>query len=86
MRNITFTKKGWSDFLFWSQNDRKVYQKTSKLIEESARNPFDGTGKPEALKFQFKGYWSRRITTEHRLVYSVSKHEIKIVSCRYHYK
>jgi len=85
MRNITFTAKGWSDLMDWSKNDRTTFNKISRLIDETSRSPFDGTGKPEPLKYQLKGYWSRRITDEHRLVYSVSEEEIKIISCKYHY-
>ena len=86
MRNIEFTEKGWEDFIEWSKNERKIFKKISKLIEETSKNPFDGTGKPEALKYDLKGYWSRRITDEHRLVYAVSDTAIKIISCKYHYK
>ena len=86
MKNITFTDKGWADFLEWSKNDRKIFNKISRLIEEASKTPFSGTGKPEPLKHNLTGYWSRRITNEHRLVYSVNNTEIKIVSCKYHYK
>lgn len=86
MRNIEFTEKEWADFLEWSKNERKIFNKISRLIEETSKNPFKGTGKPEALKHNLKGYWSRRITNEHRLVYSVGNNAIKIVSCKYHYK
>lgn len=86
MKNITFTDKGWADFLYWSKNNRKTFNKLSKLIEETAKTPFDGKGKPEPLKHNLKGYWSRRITDEHRLVYSINNSEIKIASCKYHYK
>lgn len=85
MRNITFTAKGWSDLIDWSKTDRKIFNKISDLIEESSKNPFKGIGKPEPLKHHFKGYWSRRITDEHRIIYSVNDAEIKIVSCKYHY-
>jgi toxin YoeB len=86
MRNISFTDKGWSDLLQWSKTDRKIFFKITNLIEEASRNPYKGTGKPELLKNNFKGYWSRRITDEHRLIYSVNDEEIKIVACKYHYK
>jgi toxin YoeB len=86
MRNISFTAKGWDDLIEWSKNDRKIFDKISALIEESSKNPFKGTGKPEPLKHNLKGFWSRRITDEHRLVYSISDSEIKIVSCKYHYQ
>ena len=86
MRNIEFTDKGWEDFIDWSKNERIMFNKISRLIEETSKNPFAGAGKPEALKHNLKGYWSRRITEEHRLVYAVSDTAIKIVSCKYHYK
>ena len=86
MRNIEFTDKGWEDFIDWSKNERIIFNKISRLIEETSKNPFAGAGKPEALKHNLKGYWSRRITEEHRLVYAVSDTAIKIVSCKYHYK
>jgi toxin YoeB len=86
MRNISFTAKGWSDLMEWSKNDPKTFYKISLLIEESSVNPFKGVGKPEPLKHNLKGYWSRRITDEHRLVYAVNDNEIKIVSCKYHYQ
>ncbi len=85
MKNIAFTAKGWSDLIEWSKTDRKIFIRISDLIEETAKNPFKGTGKPEPLKYQLRGYWSRRITEEHRLVYGVNENEIAIVSCRYHY-
>lgn len=86
MRNIAFTAKGWSDLVEWSKTNRKIFNKISQLIEETSKNPFNGTGKPEPLKYRLKGYWSRRITDEHRLVYTISDNEIKIISCKYHYK
>ena len=85
MKNITFTDKGWDDFMGWSKTDRKIFTKISNLIEETARTPFNGSGKPELLKYELKGYWSRRINHEHRLVYSVSESAIEIRSCKYHY-
>lgn len=86
MRNITFTANGWNDLIEWSKTDRKIFNKTSRLIEETSKNPFKGTGKPELLKHKLKGHWSRRITDEHRLIYTVSDKEVKIISCKYHYK
>ena len=86
MRNITFNGKAWTDFIEWSKSDRKIFSKISLLIEETSRTPFNGTGKPEPLRHQLKGYWSRRITDEHRLVYSVNENDIQIISCKYHYQ
>lgn len=86
MRNIAFTAKGWADLIEWSKTDRKIFIRISNLIDEASKNPFKGLGKPEPLKHQLKGYWSRRISEEHRLVYLVDEAEIKIVSCKYHCK
>jgi toxin YoeB len=85
MKNIAFTETAWSDFIEWSKTERKIFEKISTLIEETSRTPFKGTGKPEPLRHQLKGYWSRRITEEHRLVYKVNDQDIQIISCRYHY-
>lgn len=86
MKNIVFSGKAWYDFIQWSKDDSKIFEKISSLIEETSRTPFKGLGKPEPLKHQYKGYWSRRITEEHRLVYIVNQNEIHIISCKYHYQ
>ena len=83
MKNIVFTAKAWADFIEWSKTDRKIFEKISLLIEETSRTPFTGTGKPEPLKHQFKGFWSRRINEQHRLIYSVKESEIQIISSVY---
>ena len=75
----------WDDYLYWQQNDKSTLKKINGLIKESMRTPFDGTGKPEALKENLKGFWSRRINLEHRLVYKVEEDAIYILQCRYHY-
>ena len=85
MKNIVFTAKAWADFIEWPKSDRKIFEKISQLIEETSRTPFTGPGKPEPLRHQFKGYWSRRITEQHRLIYAVKENEIQIISCKYHY-
>jgi toxin YoeB len=85
MKDIAFTGKAWSDFIEWSKTDRKIFEKISNLIEETSRTPFEGTGKPEPLRHKLHGYWSRRISEQHRLIYSVKEYEIQIVSCKYHY-
>jgi toxin YoeB len=85
MKNIVFTDKSWNDFIDWSKNDRKIFEKISTLIEETSRTPFKGIGKPEPLRHQLKGCWSRRITEEHRLVYKVNEKDVQIISCKYHY-
>ncbi len=83
--NILFTENAWDDYLYWQQNDKANLKKINKLIKEIARAPFDGVGKPEPLKFDLAGYWSRRITGEHRLVYKVNDSSVLIAQCRYHY-
>ena len=85
MLDIQFTPIAFEQYNQWPLIDKKIYQRLQKLIVETARNPFEGTGKPEALKHDFKGYWSRRINDEHRLVYRVADTYIKIIACQYHY-
>ncbi|MEI7802457.1 MAG: Txe/YoeB family addiction module toxin [Bacteroidota bacterium] len=85
MRSIGFSPKAYNDLITWSVRDKKVFTKLNDLIIEVARDPFKGTGKPEMLKHQYKGFWSRRITQEHRLVYEVTESQIFIVSCDGHY-
>ena len=82
MRNIEFVPKAFKEYQEWIQTDRKVALRIGDLIRDIHRNPFDGIGKPEALKYQFKGYWSRRIDHEHRLIYSVSEHSNMPISRR----
>jgi len=85
MRKPTFSPEAWEDFLEWAETDVKVMRKILSLIDAAAHTPFDGIGKPEALKHNLKGYWSRRITKEHRLVYKVTDEEILIAECKNHY-
>lgn len=82
---VVFMSDAWDDYLYWQQNDKSTLKKINGLIKESMRTPFDGTGKPEALKENLKGFWSRRINLEHRLVYKVEEDAIYILQCRYHY-
>ncbi|MBK5397501.1 MULTISPECIES: Txe/YoeB family addiction module toxin [Pseudomonas] len=83
--NIEFTPEGWEDYLWFQQNDKAGLKRINLLIKSIQREPFDGLGKPEPLKYNLSGFWSRRITAEHRLVYAVEDGEIRIVMCRYHY-
>lgn len=83
--NVTFTAEAWGHYLHWQKADRKLLEKINALIKECQRHPFEGTGKPEALRGALSGFWSRRVNHEHRLVYRVSAGAIEIVSCRYHY-
>ncbi|WP_102550939.1 Txe/YoeB family addiction module toxin [Vibrio splendidus] len=83
--NLLFSPHAWDDYLYWQKQDKKVIKRINRLIEDSTRQPTSGIGKPEALKENLSGYWSRRITDEHRLVYSFSEETLTIVSLRYHY-
>ncbi len=82
---VSFTDIGWEDYIFWQKEDAKILDKINNLIDECQRDPFKGTGKPEPLTENMTGFWSRRITHEHRLVYLPEDGTIYIVSCRYHY-
>ena len=83
--NLVFTPTAWEQYLFWQTSDKALFRKINALIRECRRHPFEGTGKPEPLKGDLSGYWSRRITREHRLVYKATKDALIIVQCRYHY-
>lgn len=82
---ILWHEKAWEDFEYWIDHDKKIAKKIRRLIKETVREPFDGIGKPEPLKNVWSGYWSRRITDEHRLVYKVQDDFLIIVQARYHY-
>jgi len=82
---IIFTETGWKDYLWFQENDPMRLKRINALIKDATRNPFEGLGKPEPLKSELSGYWSRRINAEHRLVYRSSKAALVIISCRYHY-
>ena len=84
-RKIVFESSAFADFNDWVKLDKKIYRKIIELIKDIDRNPFQGLGKPEALKHDLSGYWSRRINQEHRLAYKVTDDEILILSCKYHY-
>ncbi len=85
--SIQFATKAWEDYLFWQQTDKKIVRKINTLLQDIARgNPYEGIGKPEPLKHAFSGFWSRRITDEHRLVYRVSNDVIQVAQARYHYQ
>lgn len=85
MRDFLFTPIAFEQYNEWQSENKQVFAKLKKLIKECARTPYEGTGKPEALKHDFAGYWSRRITDEHRLVYKVENDCIKIIACKFHY-
>lgn len=82
---ITFTKIAWEDYLSWQKEDKKILKKINALVKEVMRMPFGGRGKPEPLKYDLTGYWSRRIDQEHRLVYQYKQGKVLIYSCRFHY-
>lgn len=82
---VSFVERSWEEFNSWHQSDKKVFSKIQRLIKETIRDPFGGIGKPEPLKDNLNGYWSKRITDEHRLVYKVEKNQLIIISCKYHY-
>jgi toxin YoeB len=82
---IVFSKNSWEDYLSWQTEDKKMLNKINELIKDIQRTAYTGIGKPEPLKFDLAGLWSRRIDREHRLVYQVIGDELLIYSCRYHY-
>ena len=82
---IIFSKNSWEDYLSWQSENKKMLRKINELIKDIQRTPFEGKGKPEPLKYDLAGFWSRRIDREHRLVYQFNKKEILIYSCRFHY-
>lgn len=82
---LSWTDKAWSDYLYWQKNDRGMLKRINILIRGIQRSPFEGLGKPEALRFDFSGCWSGRINDEHRLVYTIEKQAVIILACRYHY-
>ncbi len=83
---IAFEESAWEDYLYFKANDKSISKKIDKLIKETLRTPFTGLGKPEKLKGNLSGYWSRRITQEHRLVYKYEEEVLIIASCRFHYQ
>ncbi len=80
-----FVDESWEDYLYWQVTDKKKLKKINDLLKDIARNPFEGLGKPEALKYKYAGFWSRRIDDEHRLIYKFENDEIQIAKCRHHY-
>ena len=82
---ITFSKNAWEDYTSWLTEDKSILKKINELVKEIQRTPYEGKGKPEPLKYDLAGLWSRRIDREHRLVYQVKGNEILIYSCKYHY-
>lgn len=84
--NVQFSSRAWEDYLYWQQFDKKVLKKINELLKDISRSPYEGIGKPEPLKHALSGFWSRRITDEHRLVYRVEGKTIQVAQVRYHYE
>ena len=84
MKHI-FVDESWEDYIYWQKTDKKLLNRINSLLKDISGNPYSGLGKPEPLKHKYKGFWSRRINKEHRLIYKVSEDEIQITKCRFHY-
>lgn len=82
---LVWADAAWADYLYWLETDRKIIKRINKIIEDIKQNPFQGIGNPEPLRYNWQGYWSRRITREHRLVYKPEGDRLFIAQCRYHY-
>jgi toxin YoeB len=80
-----FVDESWEDYQYWLKTDKKILARINDLIKDISRTPYNGLGKPEPLKYKYKGFWSRRITDEHRLIYQVKEDELLILKCRFHY-
>lgn len=86
MRKITFHPDAWEEYLHWQREDRQILARINQLVGDACRNGNNGIGKPEPLRGDLSGYWSRRITQEHRLVYAITADDVVIVSCRFQYR
>jgi toxin YoeB len=82
---ISWHPQAWEDYLYWQQEDKRILKRINALIKDIQRSPFEGIGKPEPLKYEWAGFWSRRINDEHRLVYTDENGQVIIAQCRYHY-
>jgi len=83
---LAWTKEAWTDYVYWQNQDKKTLRRINKLILDAQRNPFEGVGKPEPLKENLSGFWSRRIDESNRVVYVVDNNQLMIISCRYRYE
>lgn len=81
----SFVDESWEDYLYWQKTDKKILKRINMLIKDISRQPYSGIGRPEPLKHNYRGFWSRRINDEHRLIYQVKEDELRIVKCRFHY-
>ncbi|SEK95572.1 toxin YoeB [Roseovarius azorensis] len=82
---LAFRAQAWAQYLYWQQTDKAMLRKINRLLEECLRHPFEGTGKPEPLRGDLAGFWSRRMERAHRLIYRAAQEALEIVQCRYHY-
>ncbi len=82
---LAWQTRAWEDYMYWQQTDKKILKRINELIKDCLRHPFSGIGKPEPLKGDLTGFWSRRIDGEHRLVYKATSSSLYIIQCRYHY-
>ena len=80
-----FVDESWEDYLYWQKINKKTLKRINLLLKDISRQPYEGIGKPEPLKHKYRGFWSRRIDGEHRLIYQVFENEIRIIKCRFHY-
>ena len=85
LKQVAFTHAAWQDYVWWQTQDKKTLRRINQLIEATLREPFTGIGKPEALRENLSGFWSRRIDDTHRLGYAVEAQQIVVIACRYHY-
>ncbi len=86
LKRLIWTAAAWEDYLYWQGQDRKTLKRINALIQDAMRHPFAGIGKPEALRENLSGFWSRRIDDTHRLVYTVEGNDLAVIACRYHYE
>jgi toxin YoeB len=86
LRRLLWTPAAWQDYVYWQGQDRKTLKRINALIQDTMQHPFEGLGKPEPLRENLAGFWSRRIDDTHRLVYTVEKNDLAVVACRYHYE
>jgi len=82
---LIFSENAWEDYTYWQKTDKKIVKRINELIKDIQKNKYEGIGKPEPLRHNLSGYWSRRITSEHRLIYKIEKSEILLAQMRYHY-
>lgn len=86
MRKLAWGSKAWQDYLYWQSQDKKTLKRINQLIQDTLSDPFEGIGKPEPLKENLSGFWSRRIDETNRLIYAIDDDYLTIISCRYHYQ